>query len=193
MWKFDHVRGEFTEESDKKQVLDDDVEEYRAAISKLLQAYVDSAYKNNKCTVAVYGSDNGQITICISAANVNLGNFWTGGWRSVFTINVSKKGKKSLKGGIKVNVHYFEAGNVQLHSKIEKSESVEIGDVESTAEAVAGAVAKIEQEYQTNLEEMYVNMHRTTFKGMRRFLPKTRKEMTWDLAAHKLAAEVSNK
>jgi len=37
-----------------------------------------------------------------------------------------------------------------------------------------------------------VNMHRNTFKHMRRFLPLNKQKFTWALAAHSLAAEVTN-
>jgi len=128
---------------------------------------------------------------CISAKNVNLSNFWSGGWRSVYTVNVNKKGQAELKGNVKVNVHYFEDGNVQLHTNIDKTASINVQEEDATAKEIAKAVGKIETDFQANLEEMYVNMHRTTFKSMRRFLPINRQPMTWSVAAHSLASEVS--
>ena len=46
---------------------------------------------------------------------------------------------------------------------------------------------------QNHLEEMYVNMHRNTFKNMRRFLPVNKVKFQWNSAAHSLASEVNNK
>jgi len=66
----------FTGETDKKQVLADNVDRYRRAINTAVQSYVSEGYKSGKVVVAVYGADNGQITICISAKNVNLANYW---------------------------------------------------------------------------------------------------------------------
>lgn len=40
---------------------------------------------------------------------------------------------------------------------------------------------------------MYVNMHRNTFKNMRRFLPVSKVKFQWNSAAHSLASEVNNK
>lgn len=189
---FDHRKRQFTEVTEKKQVLGGDVAAYRDAIDKYALEYVESAYKGSKCTRAVYGADSGAITICISGANVNLGNFWTGGWKGVYTINVSAKGTKTLTGSLKVNVHYFEDGNVQLHTNLEPKADINVDDPDSTGKAIAAALQKIETDFQSNLEEMYVNMHRSTFKAMRRFLPINRQRMNWNTAAHQLAGEIGN-
>jgi len=189
---FDHRKRKFTGVSDKKQVLAGEVSSYRDAISKSVADYLTKQYKNGKVVSAVYGADSGQVTICISAKNVNLSNYWSGGWRSVYTLNVGKKGAPSeLKANIKVQVHYFEDGNVQLHTNIDKTASINIGSEEDTAKEINKALNKIETDFQANLEEMYVNMHRTTFKAMRRFLPITKQPMTWSAAAHSLATEVA--
>ena len=76
VFTFNHLTRQFGEETDKKQVLSEDIEANRAAIQKALEAYISDLYKANKATVAVYGADNGTITICLSAKNVNLSNFW---------------------------------------------------------------------------------------------------------------------
>jgi capping protein (actin filament) muscle Z-line, alpha len=69
----------------------------------------------------------GEITIIISAKNVALHNFWSGSWRSVFTINVLKPGGKSqLNAKVKINVHYFEDGNVQLNTEFNQAEAVKV-------------------------------------------------------------------
>jgi capping protein alpha len=189
--KFDHRRRKFTEVSDKRQVLPDDIGKYRTAVQTSLDKYASGQYKSGKYVTAVYGADNGTLTICVSAKNVNLSNFWSGGWRSVYHVNVGKKGSSEFKGNIKVQVHYFEDGNVQLHTNIDPKTNINVGDEEATAKEIAKAIGKIESDFQNNLEEMYVNMHRTTFKAMRRFLPISRQPMNWSTAAHSLAQEVS--
>lgn len=188
--KFDHRKRMFTEATDKKQSLESGVEAVRAAVEAEMKTYAENMYKSGKCNTAVYGSDDGNLTICVSGANIHLGNFWTGGWKAVYTVNVTSK--SDLKGSIKVNVHYFEDGNVQLHTAIDKSESITFGSPEDTAKDVAKAIETIESDFQNNLEEMYVNMHRTTFKSMRRFLPINRLPMNWTTAAHSLAESVNH-
>jgi capping protein alpha len=101
-------------------------------------------------------------------------------------LNVKEKGSVELKCSTRVNVHYFEDGNVQLHAAVEKMASVNVTDAESTAAAVTAAISNYESEFQAAMEEMYVDMHRTTFKKMRRFLPITKQPMNWNVAAHNL-------
>jgi len=189
--KFDHRRRKFTEATDKKQALPGPVAAYRASVQKALDGYCATSYKAGKVVGAVYGSDAGNLTICVSAKNVNLANFWSGSWRSVWHLNVSRRGAQELKGNIKVQVHYFEDGNVQLHTNFDRSQSVTVGSEDETGKEVTKALNKLESDFQSNLEEMYVNMHRTTFKSMRRFLPINRLPMTWSTAAHSLAGEVT--
>jgi len=189
--KFDHRRRKFTEATDKKQSLPGPVASYRASVQKAVDGYIATSFKPGKVVASVYGADTGVLTICVSAKNVNLGNFWSGSWRSVYHLNVKSRGAQELKGNIKVQVHYFEDGNVQLHTNYDRTASVTVGGEDDTGKEVAKALNKIESDFQSNLEEMYVNMHRTTFKSMRRFLPLNRQPMTWSLAAHSLAGEVS--
>jgi len=192
--RFDHRKRKITEATEQKQVLKDDIAKYRAAIASNLTSYIETNYKEGKVVVAVYGADNGTVTVCVSAKNVHLGNFWTGGWRSVFSLNVGKPGTTEMKGNVKINVHYFEDGNVQLNTHVDKNINVTVtSDEETTGKNVAAGIAQIESDFQTQLEEMYVNMHRTTFKSMRRFLPVNRQPMTWNLAAHSIAGEVTEK
>jgi len=186
VFKFDHKKHTFLEETEKKQSLAENIAGYRAAIEKALEDYQGRQYKKDKCTISVYGADDGNITICLSARNVRLSSFWGGGWRSTCTLNVGTKGTTEMKVGTKVNVHYFEDGNVQLHAAIDKTASVNVGDEASTAEAVVKAFGSIESSFQSSLEEMYVDMHHSTFKSMRRFLPITKQPMQWNQYAHSL-------
>jgi capping protein alpha len=190
--RFDHRKRKFTEVTDKKVVLDEKVAGFRSSIEKEIKAYVDGSYKSNKAVSAVYGADSGQITICISAANVHLGNFWTGGWRAVYQLNVLSQGNVEMKGDVKIGVHYFEDGNVQLNSKFPTKATVQISDEKKTGAAVAKAVKQLETDFQSNLEQMYIEMHSHTFKAMRRFLPVSKQPMNWNVAAHKMAGELAS-
>jgi len=187
---FNHKEQKFTKVTDQKQSLDASIAKYRAAAQKQLDTYLESHYKTGKCVALVYGADNGKLTICISAKNVHLANFWTGGWRSAFSMSVGSQGSSELKGNIKYNVHYFEDGNVQLHTNTDKTATINVSDADATAAEIIKAVSKIENDFQSNLETMYVNMHSNTFKSMRRFYPVTRQPMVWSVAAHNLANEV---
>ena len=189
--RFDHLKRAFLEETDKKQLLPPSIDGYRLALSQAMATYLAESFKPGKATCAVYGADNGLLTVAISARNVNLGNFWTGAWRASYAINCSTSGPTELKGSLKVTVHYFEDGNVQLHFTATLHTSLIIDSPEAVAKRVADSISKFEGEYQGALEEVYVNMHRTTFKAMRRLLPINRQKFAWSVAAHSLANEVS--
>lgn len=191
--KWNHIKREWVEATDKQQSLDDKIAKYREAIQTACNKYAEGHYREDKCVVQVYGQDDGQITVCVSGQNINLSNFWSGGWKGVYTINVGATGDKDLVGKVRINVHYFEDGNVQLHNAVEQTKSVSVtSSPEDTAKSVAEAIEKIESALQNNLEEMYVTMHRDTFKQMRRFLPKTRQTMNWNSALHSLATDMGN-
>jgi capping protein alpha len=189
--KFDHRKQQFTAETDQKQVLSPEIDTFRNAIQTSVRQYLDNSYREGKACTAVYGSDDGQITICLSAKNIRLSSYWTGGMRTVYTLDVNKPGSVDLSGDIDINVHYFEDGNVQLHTQIAKTAKVQVSDPASTAKAVAQAIDKIESDFHNNLEELYVNMHSNTFKAMRRFLPISGVPMNWNTSVHSLASEVT--
>jgi len=189
---FDHKGQKFTGAADGKSPTPGAVDKFRAATQKALDTYLEASYKAGKVCGVVYGGADGRLTICISAKNVHLGNFWTGGWRSCYGI-YAKAGSQSLNGTIKVGVHYFEDGNVQLHANVNQSAKVNVtGKEDETGTAIAGAIAKIENDFHAHLEEMYVKMHTTTFKQMRRFYSLQREPMKWSVAAHAMAAEVTS-
>jgi capping protein alpha len=184
VFKFDHRKHVFSIEGEEKKALSDSVNSFRTAIEKGMTEYMGGQYKTGKCTVTVYGQEDGTITVCLSARNVHLPAFWSGGWRSIFSFNCLKKGACDSKCNTKVSVHYFEDGNVQLHAAIEKNVKVNVADPDSTAAALVKAISRMETDYQAALEEMYVDMHDATFKAMRRFLPINKVPMTWNVAAH---------
>jgi len=189
--KYDHRKMKFLDSNDSKSTLDDSVAIFRTAAQKALDTYVEGTYKSGKAAASVFGDNDGKLTIVISAKNVHLGNFWTGSWRSVFGVSVGSSGSAELKGNIKVNVHYFEDGNVQLHTNTDKAANITIGSEENTAAEIIKALGKIENDFQSQLEDMYVKMHSTTFKSMRRFFPVTRQPMTWNINAHSLANDIA--
>jgi capping protein alpha len=177
--------------ADKKSELNPDVEAKRAAIEKELKTYMGNNYKAGKATGAVYASDDGKVTICISSMNKKLSSFWSGGWRSTFTLNVSSAGTTDLESNAKIHIHYFEDGNVQLNAEKKKAVQVNVtSDDGASAKAIIAAVSKWESDYQSYIEEMYVEMHTKTFKSMRRFLPKTKTTMDWNPHFHSLASEI---
>jgi len=184
------VNQKFVSEADAP-ALPAKIEDYRSCLEPCIIKYLKAYYRENKFACAVFGDKDGTLTVAISAKSVNLGNFWSGGWRSIWTVNVGKQGQAELKGKVNINVHYFEDGNVQLNNQFDKDSHIRVEDSDSTAKAIAGAIERVEAELHKNLEEFYVNMHQNTFKAMRRFLPLSKKKMIWSHAAHAVASEMT--
>lgn len=80
-----------------------------------------------------------------------------------------------LSGVIKLDVHYFEDGNVRLQT--EKKIDDKVGE---SATEVVRAVAVAERRYQEDLNKAFPMLNEDAFKNLRRQLPVTRQKVDWD-------------
>jgi capping protein alpha len=176
-----------------------ELEDIRSAVDESLQNYLADYYEDGKGNPntqsrgmgSVFASTQGQIAVVISYKNLNVANYWTGGWQSDYTFS-SSKGKQQVEATIRVNVHYFEDGNVQLNGVFKKNASVNVSDAKGTAAAVIGTIRDLENEFQINLGKFYVEMHESTFKNLRRFLPKIGQKMDWRSSVHQLVQQAAS-
>jgi len=186
-----HLERKFTA-TDQKQVLAAEVETQRKAIARSVREYLVANYSEGKAVSTTYGSDDGLITACISSENIHLGAFWTGSIRSTYSVNVSSPGSAEMTCNMKINSHYFEGANVQLAADKTGTKTITVGDAKATARSISVAIDDFETQYQNAMEELYVEMHRNTFKAMRQFLPPNKQFMNWNIAAHNVARSVGS-
>lgn len=179
-------------EPEESKVSDEANEKLRQATQNALNGYLHQYYVDDKGAGVVFANE-GKLSVVISMKNLNLANFWSGGWRSEYELEVGA-GAAELGSRVRINVHYYEDGNVQLNSDYSnKKISITVSDnVEETAKQIVDAICKNESNYHTKLEEFYTTMHHTTFKSMRRILPKTAKKMEWNSAVHLIASEMGD-
>lgn len=181
VFTFDHIRQEVTGSRGIGGELDGSVEPYRSAIDAAVDKYTKEFYVNG--TSAVFSSKKGAdyvVTICISSAKFNSANFWNGRWRSVWTATFKPNGQVTLSGNIRVGVHYYEDGNVQLNTEVNKNVSCPGGNQQATADNIVKAIRKEEANYQQAVDNSYATMGDTTFKALRRVLPITRQKVDWN-------------
>jgi len=183
---YDHIKQEVTGHRNISGELDSSLESLRGAFEKAAFDYAGQHYPNGATTV--YGKD-GQIIVCISSARFNPQNFWNGRWRSTWTFSNGE-----LVGHLKIVVHYYEDGNVQLNTdSTQKTTVTETGSPDAIASAAIKAIGKVEATYQASLDTSYSTMGDTTFKALRRALPITRNRIDWDkIKNYKLGGQMKN-
>jgi capping protein alpha len=195
--RFDHLHLKASEFEPYNEV-DSLSEPWRASLEKELTSYVKIHYKDVACSI--FGSsDQGLVTLvcCIEAHKFQPTNFWNARWRARWAITFQPSIVKSdveLNGVIKVQVHYYEDGNVQLVSQKECQESVKVTDSpDSTAKSLVHAIEKAENDYQSAISENYQTMSETTFKALRRALPVTRSKIDWNkISSYKVGNELKS-
>jgi hypothetical protein len=96
-----------------------------------------------------------------------------GRWRSLYIFDPSSG---SLEGSIKVDVHYYEDGNVRLLTNKTVTASIPSG----TGAGIAKEISAAEKKYQEELNKGFVSLSEGAFKGLRRQLPVTRQKIEWD-------------
>lgn len=166
------------------------VEEYRAAVELELSKYVERAFPKGECAVyctsgkdAESGEEDIQLTAVIRNSRFRADNFCSGCWLSIWKITLSQTTQSvELKGTIKVKAHYFEEGNVQLDTGNECSDSTTFQGSSETGTAIANIISHQESQFLTTLEDSFSNLSDSMFKELRRKLPITRTQFSWNHA-----------
>lgn len=179
-FRYDHLRKDA---SDYQPFTPDaNAEPWRSALDTEFIQYTKNHYKDGVCSVVGRSQSGGVVTLnaCIEDHQFQPKNFWNGRWRSQWTVTLNGSSTAELRGILKVQVHYYEEGNVQLVSTKEIKETVPVSGEIQTAKAVVQVIEDAENLYQTAISENYQTMSDTTFKALRRLLPMTRTKMDWN-------------
>ncbi|KZO93612.1 F-actin capping protein alpha subunit [Calocera viscosa TUFC12733] len=114
-------------------------------------------------------------------------NYWSGRWRAHWEVEPDKL---EVRGNIAVDVHYYEQGNVQLHTTY--APHITLPSASITAEQILQLVFDEEAQYHAKLTESFEKMRDGGFRGLRRVLPVTRGKMDWDkVLGYRLGQELA--
>ncbi|KAF2117096.1 F-actin-capping protein-like protein subunit alpha-1 [Lophiotrema nucula] len=139
-----------------------------------------------KASLGVYPiEDDSQIAIHTVANKYSPSNYWNGRWRSSYIYNPSSG---SIAGTIKVDVHYYEDGNVRLIT--DKKVDLKVGGSANASEVVR-QIANAEKKYQEDLNKAFGSLSEGAFKQLRRQLPVTRQKVEWDkISGYRLGQDI---
>ncbi|KAF2732003.1 F-actin-capping protein-like protein subunit alpha-1 [Polyplosphaeria fusca] len=129
--------------------------------------------------------DDSQLAIVTVANKYSPSNYWNGRWRSSYIYTPSSG---SITGSIKVDVHYYEDGNVRLLTNKEVSVSVSSG---ASASEIVRQIANAEKRYQEDLNKAFGSLSEGAFKALRRQLPVTRQKIEWEkISGYRLGQDI---
>lgn len=166
----DHTKGVVTSVEPNTKTQDSEVVQRRDALQTAVDAYIKDHYLSGLSSVYPSQENNNEFIICITASKFNEKNFWSGRWRSVYRATYLD-GQVKISGSMKVNVHYYENGNVQLNTSREYGETISTGS--NVADEIVKVLSKAEGNFQNQIDTSCNNLSET-FKSLRRRLPYTK-------------------
>lgn len=172
-FEFDHVTRKAS--AVQSYVLEGAQTDLVKSTIRALSPYVKEHFPN--AAYGVYPIENdSRVAVVIVANKYSPNNFWNGRWRSLYIFDPSSG---TLEGSLKVDVHYYEDGNVRLLTNKPVNLSVSSG----TGAGVVKEIAATEKKYQEELNRSFTNLSEGAFKGLRRQLPVTRQKIEWEKVA----------
>ena len=173
-FKFDHVHKEVTDLQPWEP--EASLEALRSAVEAEVTEYCRAHFAKGASLIVARDQS---IVCCIEAHDYQPHNSWNGRWRSEWSLQVTGD-QAEVSGVMKLQVHYYEDGNVQLLSSKEVKETLSMGSEKEVARELVSLMAEAEKEYQTGVTENYQILSDNTFKTLRRALPVTRTKFDWN-------------
>eukprot|EP01138_Halocafeteria_seosinensis_P010112 gb/GECG01010326.1/.p1 GENE.gb/GECG01010326.1/~~gb/GECG01010326.1/.p1 ORF type:complete len:417 (+),score=82.46 gb/GECG01010326.1/:1-1251(+) len=170
----------------------DNLEELRSAVHSCLSHSLSAKYQeknesNRRAGYEVFAKQD-SLVITLSSHRHFLKNYWAGRWTSRWIIE-SPTSEPKLSGKSQLLTHYFENGNVQMHSSKEHSlklDNVSSKSVKDIAQQIVTGIEQLEDKYQQALEEKYENIGSQALKDLRRALPVSGQKMSWNVRDHQV-------
>ncbi|PVU85884.1 hypothetical protein BB559_006772 [Furculomyces boomerangus] len=172
IFEFDHLRLKVTNVRDYSDEIE--MDSFRDELQAEAEKYVSEHYLGGEARVF---PNDGNYVVCIINNKYSPENYWNGRWQCTWKYDTSTN---MLSGTLKVNIHYYEDGNVQL--AVEKScekELIPEDDEQDLSEFIFLIINNLEKEMQQSINENYDFLSENTFKDLRRKLPLTKSKIDW--------------
>ncbi|CAH2350020.1 F-actin-capping protein subunit alpha [[Candida] railenensis] len=158
---------------------------YFAGLVSKLEQYGEDHFPSSYAFTVIPG-DNGQLDIIIVGQRLNNENFYTGQWKAHYKLSESQ-----LVGDIKLDIHYYEDGNVRLNFD-ERAEESLAGP--ASGSSIVNAINKVESNATIKIMDQFNDLNQRSFKNLRRLLPVTRSKINWGKAIgnYRLGSDVVN-
>ncbi|KAK4506488.1 hypothetical protein PRZ48_000220 [Zasmidium cellare] len=156
-------------------------------IKSLLRSFASASAEHfPSSTIGIYATQSDSAVALVLVANkYSPQNFWNGRWRSTYLLDPSSN---SLSGTVKVDVHYYEDGNVRMST----SKKLELSGA-SNADGIVREIAKAENKFQEELNRAFTNLAEGSFKALRRPLPVTRQKVEWEkIGGYRVRKDLKN-
>ncbi|OBA23209.1 subunits of heterodimeric actin filament capping protein Capz [Metschnikowia bicuspidata var. bicuspidata NRRL YB-4993] len=160
---------------------------YFDKLVELLKQYGEDHYPS-EYAFSVIPELASSVKIVIIGQKLNKNNFYTGIWKSVYSVD----SEGTIEGSVKLDIHYYEEGNVRLEFD-EATPTSLIKEV--SASAIVNVINKAENEATMKILGDFTLLNQKYFKNLRRLLPVTKLKINWGKAigAYRLGSDVVNK
>jgi capping protein alpha len=158
---------------------------HRKSLNKSLGTHASEHYPKSSHGVFPVPSSPSSLAIITVANKYSPTNYWNGRWRSSYIYDTSSG---SISGSIKVDVHYYEDGNVRLLTT--KEVNLSAGGSANGTE-IMRKIAAEEKKYQEDLNKAFGSLSEGAFKALRRQLPITRQKIEWEkISGYRLGQDI---
>lgn len=150
-----------------------------------LKLYGDNHYPSEFAFTVVPDSES-NISVIIIGEKIDPDNFYTGRWKSVYTI----AGSGELTGQVNLDIHYYEDGNVRL--SFEEPIRHKLENISTSS--IVNFINNTENDLTLKVVDQFNLLNQNSFKNLRRLLPVTKSKINWGKAigTYKLGSDVVN-
>lgn len=158
----------------------------RKSVENCFAAYLKQHYQH--AVASVYASEaegkKKAVVIALNSTRLNPTSMWGGRWKSTWVLVFKDGSEVTVNGTLEIACHFFEQGNVHLHTSDNKSFSIPWKkDQEELVKAIVGKIEVEEAAYEQAVDESFLRCSETSLRLIRMQLPRSKTLINWDTFA----------